>query len=144
MIFKNFSFLEINLIIIIIMAILGSKFKFYEKFKHYDMLFHFVSGLILTRIGFIFALGIMDLKLCYLYSIAFMFAVTIQSIWEVFEFLCDEFLGTNMQRRYYSINMPDSRIKSAAIRDTMTDTIFYIMGVLSYIIVIITQHYMYH
>ena len=129
----KYSIEIILLIIIIIMAILGDKFKFYQLFKWWDLLSHFIAGITFAKIGYVFTENLL---------VAFMFAITLQTMWEIYEFLNDEYFGTNMQRRYYTINMPDSRIKSAAIRDTMTDTISYSLGAVLMIIIILI--YMYH
>lgn len=119
--------------IIVVFAILGSFFKFYQKFSWWDLLLHFISGICFVSIGLGIARCVADLELKYMLIFSFTFSITIQVFWEVIEFLCDQFLGVNMQRWHFDSHMPDTHGKiidkrTPGIIDTMTDFIMNIIG----------------
>jgi hypothetical protein len=98
---------------------LGEAFDFYERVWWWDLALHGTSAIGLGLVGFLlifmlfegdrfaappFALGL----------IAFCCAVTIGSIWEIFEYLADLTFGFNMQK--------------TGVNDTMTDIIINTAG----------------
>lgn len=76
---------------------------------------HTISGIAFSRIGMMIA-NMCDISFNQKLIYAFMFAVTIHVFWELFEFGCDEIIGTNMQR------------KQSIVADTMTDFVANILG----------------
>ena len=59
---------------------------------------------------------------------AFCFAMSLGTIWEIYEFLCDGFLKTNMQK--YSLESGINLIGREALSDTMHDIIVDSIGAL--------------
>lgn len=114
--------------------ILGDVRSFYARFAHWDDLLHFSSGMLLASLGFILVNTLsvsrssrISLSPFFVAAVAFCFVMTVQSLWEVFEFLSDEFLGTNAQT--YMLTTTGSFTGAAdiplmgheALRDTMND-----------------------
>ena len=133
-IFKNTDYIgKILFIIIILFAVLGEGFKFYQKFYWWDLLLHFVAGICFVSIGLGMAKCVPDLKLKHMLIFGFMFALSLHVIWEVFEFLCDMIFNLNMQRWHFAPDMPDSygkiiNARTPGVIDTMTDFIANITG----------------
>jgi len=98
---------------------LGEVRDFYERFWWWDILLHGVSALIIGGIGF---LGIYVFYMTYrirvspgwIALITFLLALSLGTLWEIFEFLADFFLGVNMQK--------------SGLVDTMTDLMFNAAG----------------
>lgn len=98
---------------------LGEIRHFYHRFWWWDLMLHSFSAFIIGLIGFLFVYVFymtnrIHLKPIYVAAFSFGFAVTIGTLWEVFEFLLDWFLGFNMQK--------------SGLVDTMTDLIVNITG----------------
>ena len=98
---------------------LGEMSDFYEKFWWWDLLLHSFSALVMGLIGFLLIyVFYMTYRIrmapIYVAMVSFGFAVTIGTIWEVFEFLMDWFFGFNMQK--------------SGLVDTMTDLLVDIVG----------------
>ena len=133
-IFINIDFIgKILFVVIIIFAILGDGFKFYQKFYWWDLFLHFISGICFVSIGLGIAKCVPNLKLKYMLIFSFMFALTSHIAWELIEFICDILFDLNMQRWRFDPNMPDSYGKIISVRtpgvvDTMTDFIANISG----------------
>jgi len=98
---------------------LGEVSDFYERYWWWDIALHGVSALIVGIIGF---LGIYVFYMTHRISISpgyvalftFALAVTVGTVWEIFEFLMDWYFGLNMQR--------------SGLVDTMTDLIINAIG----------------
>jgi hypothetical protein len=94
---------------------LGELQGYYVKYWWWDVVLHSASGLLLGIFGFLLVhvmnehedLGL-HMKPSFTALFAFMFALGMGVIWEVFEFVVDQALGTTMQR---------------SLADTMTDLI---------------------
>ena len=132
-------FINIDLIgkilfaVIIIFAILGEGFKFYQKFYWWDLLLHFIAGICFVSIGLGTAKCVPNLKLKHMLIFSFMFALTSHIGWEIFEFICDLIFNLNMQRWHFDPDMPDTYGKIISVRtpgviDIMTDFIANITG----------------
>lgn len=114
---------KISIIIFIYMALfLGTLCNFYDKFYWWDIVLHFTSGIIAYNIGKEIILIILKDKkslknnhtlIC---LFAFLFAMTVGSVWEILEYLMDSImnLDTQVAREFMG---------RAAIKDTMTDLI---------------------
>jgi len=99
------SFQVVLLIFIFAAQFLGEIFNYYERFWWWDILLHSWSGVLLGTIGFVLvyilntASGVGVIMSPFFISFfALCFAVTCGVVWEVFEFLMDLILSTNMQK----------------------------------------------
>jgi len=133
-IFKNIDLIGKTLfLIIIVFAILGDGFKFYQKFFWWDLLLHFISGICFVSIGLGITKCVPDLTLKHMLIFGFLFALALHVIWELFEFACDLTFNLNMQRWHFDPHLPDTYGKIISARtpgiiDTMTDFIANISG----------------
>ncbi len=99
--------------------VLGEISDFYEKFWWWDLALHGVSALTIGLIGF---LGIyvfhmtrrIDVAAGWIATITFAIAVSVGTLWEIFEFLMDWYFGFNMQK--------------SGLVDTMTDLLINATG----------------
>ncbi len=117
------SFQIMLLIFIFGAQFLGEIFDFYERFWWWDLVLHGWSGVLLGTIGFLLvyilneASGVrIVISPFFVAFFALCFAVTCGVVWEVFEYLMDVFLGTNMQK--------------SGLHDTMGDLIIDSVGAL--------------
>ena len=83
---------------------LGDLHGYYLKYWWWDILLHTGSGLILGIFGFLLVYVInehedleMHMKPSFVGLFAFMFALGMGTIWEIFEFALDQFLGIDTQ-----------------------------------------------
>lgn len=111
--------------------IFGEILDYYGKFGWWDSLLHTMSGIMFGILGYIilntfnrydghntrFSPIIMSAwTVC--------FTVTMGVIWELIEFSCDEFLGTNMQQYLVgrgTLDQGEALVGHEALRDTMKD-----------------------
>ncbi len=102
------STLEVIIILFIFAAeILGEIHNYYIKFAYWDLILHTMNGFLFAAVGFSL-LDIINrnsnfkfqLSPFYLAVVAFCFSMTIGVLWEFFEFFCDVFLHTDMQKDY--------------------------------------------
>tara|TARA_Y100000034_G_scaffold136842_1_gene216297 strand:- start:1461 stop:2090 length:630 start_codon:yes stop_codon:yes gene_type:complete len=113
---------EFELIILLFIfasMFLGEIHLFYQKFWWWDVMLHGFSAIILGQIAFslIYILnreGKIKLKPSFIALFAFCFALSAGVLWEIFEFLIDYFLKTNMQK--------------SGLIDTMVDLIIDFIG----------------
>lgn len=94
--------------------VLGEIGNFYERIWWWDLLLHGSSALVIGLIGFLtiyvfYMTNRIKIMRGYMAAFAFGIAVTIGTLWEIFEFLMDYWFGLNMQR--------------SGLLDTMTDLI---------------------
>ncbi len=114
---------------------LGGVGDFYYRFWWFDSLLHAISGLGLGFIGFLipyslYKTGKLKAEPFFIALFGFCFALSLGALWEIFEFLMDQFLGTNMQKArnleliygYF-----DTRL---GVLDTMYDLILDTIGAL--------------
>lgn len=111
---------------------LGEVQNFYYKFKYWDSILHTLSGGMIGFIGF----SIVDilnnenenvnLNPFFVAFFAFCFALALGTIWEIYEFLCDGFLKTNMQK--YALESGIKLIGRDAIANTIIDLIVDSIG----------------
>lgn len=85
-------------------SFLGSCLEFYELIPHYDDFLHLWSGVISAQIGFVLARylwqpdeAVKGNRRIFLLMFVFFFTMGCASLWEIFEFGADRFLGLNMQ-----------------------------------------------
>lgn len=112
---------------------LGDLHGYYLKYWWWDILLHTGSGLILGIFGFLLVYVMnehedleMHMKPSFVSLFAFMFALGMGSIWEMFEFVLDQFVGMDTQ--------------GGSLVDTMSDLI--VDGIGAFIISILGYSYL--
>lgn len=99
------STLEIIVLCFIFSAeILGEINNFYVRIPHFDTILHTINGFLCAGVGF----ALIDLlnenskqiqlSPIFVSIVAFCFSMTIGILWEFFEFGCDQFINTDMQK----------------------------------------------
>ena len=114
---------------------LGEVRNFYFKVPYWDMILHGFSAAMLGAFGFIIVNFLNDteklnirLTPFFVSLFAFCFAVTCGAVWEIYEFLADGLLGTNMQK--FITADGTVMIGRDAVSDTMEDMIVDACGAL--------------
>lgn len=140
------NIIEIIYIIFLFLAIyLGEVRNFYFLFPNWDTILHFFSAGMLGAVGFLlvdFLSGIEKLNLRlspgFVSFFAYCFAITSGVVWEIYEFLADGILGTNMQK--FLTDAGQELVAREAVRDTMEDLIVDALG--SLLVVLIGYFYL--
>lgn len=111
--------LEVDLataLFLLLTFVLGEVHNFYERIIWWDVLMHFLSGLLLALLGFYLAFTLyftpkvrLHIDPFFVAVFAFSFALSLGALWEIFEFIMDSTLGFSMQL--------------ASLNDTMWDLI---------------------
>lgn len=121
------------LIFLYLAIFLGEVKNFYYKVPHWDTMLHAFSGMMLGALGFSFVFILnkekyfhVKLTPIFISLFAFCFALTIGVFWEIFEFLSDGILQTNMQK--FAKETGEQLIGRIALVDTMKDLIVDIIG----------------
>ncbi|MBE0568139.1 MAG: hypothetical protein IH577_00480 [Deltaproteobacteria bacterium] len=106
---------------------LGEVQGFYQRFWWWDIALHTSAGLLMGIVGFLLVYILNESKRVELHMtsgfislFAFLFAVTIGTLWEIFEFSMDRLFGLNMQKPM----MGDP----SGLTDTMWDMIVNAIG----------------
>ena len=106
---------------------LGEIRDYYDRLWWWDMALHASSGLMLGIFGFLLVFVLnqdprvqMSLRPRFVALFAFMFAVTLGALWEIFEFTMDKVFGTNMQKPMLG--------DPSGLTDTMWDMIVNAIG----------------
>lgn len=115
------EFTLVNCLFLFAAFVLGEVGQFYERFWWWDLMLHSLAALVLGLIGFLLTYAFyrtqrIQMAPIYVAIVSFGFAVTLGTIWEIFEFLMDQSLGLNMQR--------------SGLVDTMTDLLVSTLGAL--------------
>lgn len=118
------EFESIAVIFVYLSLFLGGVQEFYARFWWWDLLLHLGSGFLLGVLGFLLVYVLnekkdveMDLHPKFIAFFAFVFAMGMGALWEVFEFCMDQLLGHNMQK--------------GSLVDTMSDLIVDGIGAFS-------------
>ncbi len=121
--------------------ILGDIFDFYARYPHWDSILHTFSGILLAEFGFYIVKQIDEAvhipfkaDPIFICVIVVLVSLSIGALWEIGEFLSDEFLGTNTQQ--YMASTKGSIVGSQdiplvghdALNDTMKDLILDLLG----------------
>lgn len=106
------EFTLINCLFLYAAFALGEVRDFYQRFWWWDLLLHSVSALVFGLIGFLlvyvfYSSQRVRMSPFYVALFSFVFALSIGTLWEIFEFLMDIVFGLNMQK--------------SGLTDTMTD-----------------------
>ena len=131
-----FSGLHVMYVLFLYSAIiLGQVRGYYQRFFHWDTVLHTLSGVMLSTFGFCIIdiinksekinLGLSD---GFMSFFAFCFAVLLDTLWEIVEFIIDSLMDLNMQQYV----LPDGTILTGhyAVVDTMKDLIVDVLGAL--------------
>ena len=121
--------MEVAYFVFIYCAIyLGEVRNFYHLIPHWDTILHAISGAMLGALGFTLVSFLNDMEILdthlspfFITLFAFCFALAAGAVWEIYEFLADSVLGTNMQR-FMTLD-GTILVGQAALRDTMKDLI---------------------
>ena len=130
------TLLEIIIFLFIFAAeILGEIDCYYVKFAHFDTILHTINGFICAAVGF----SLVDifnrnprikfkLSPIFLAIVAFCFSMTIGVMWEFFEFGCDMFFHTDMQKDYIinsisSVTLDETHSNTPVIIDNINEVI---------------------
>lgn len=119
---------EILAILFVFAALFLGEFRsYYERFWWWDIALHTSSGLLLGILGFLLVYMMNEsrhvrghMRAGFVALFAFAFALAVGTCWEIFEFACDQLLGTNMQKPM----MGDP----SGLTDTMWDLIVDALG----------------
>jgi hypothetical protein len=115
--------------------ILGEVRGYYRKFFHWDTILHTLSGGMLSSFGFCIIdiinkserinLGLSDWFMSFF---SFCFAIMLDTLWEIIEFVMDALMDLNMQQYI----LPDGTVLTGryALVDTMKDLIVDVLGAL--------------
>lgn len=108
---------------------LGEVRGYYTRFWWWDIALHTGSGLLLGIVGFLLVYILnetedigLTMKPGFVALFAFLFAVSIGALWEIFEFSMDSFFGMNMQKPMLG--------DPSGLTDTMWDLIVDTVGAL--------------
>lgn len=106
---------------------LGEYRSYYERFWWWDVALHGISGLLLGILGFILVYVLnesrrigLQMRPGFVALFAFTFAVTVGTLWEIFEFAADQLFGTQMQKPMFG--------DPSGLTDTMWDLIVDALG----------------
>ena len=122
---------------------LGEVRSFYYTVPHWDTILHVFSGAMLGALGFSFINFLnktehfnVHMSPIFVVTFAFCFAVTTGVFWEVYEFVADVIMGTNMQK--FGTEEGELFLGQAALKDTMKDLIVdtigaFVMSIIGYI-----------
>ena len=112
---------------------LGEVRNFYYTIPHFDTLLHTFSGGMLGALGFSVIAFLNDsdkipvtLSPLFVAVFTFCFALSLGAIWEIYEFLADGVLATNMQK--FALEDGTNHIGRLALTDTMKDIIVDALG----------------
>lgn len=106
---------------------LGEVRGYYTRFAWWDVALHTASGFLLGILGFLLVYVLNEkrdiefhVKPGFVALFAFMFAVAMGALWEIFEFSMDQLLGMNMQKPMLS--------DPSGLTDTMWDLVVDTVG----------------
>ena len=123
------EFEVLALIFVFAALFLGEVRSYYDRIWWWDIALHSTSGLLMGILGFLLVYVLNESKSValamtprFVAFFAFMFAVAVGSLWEIFEFSMDSIFNANMQKPMF--NDP------SGLTDTMWDMIVNTIGAL--------------
>lgn len=106
---------------------LGEIQEFYQRIWWWDMVLHATAGLMMGITGFLLVYILneskrveLQMNSVFIALFAFTFAVSIGTVWEIFEFAMDQLFGFNMQKQMFT--------DPSGLTDTMWDMIVNALG----------------
>lgn len=115
---------------------LGEVRNFYYIVPHFDTVLHTLSGGMIGALGFSVIAFLNDsdkipvtLSPLFVACFTFCFALALGGIWEIYEFLVDDIMNTNMQK--FALENGTALMGREAVTDTMKDLIVDAIGALA-------------
>jgi hypothetical protein len=109
---------------------LGEVQSYYVRIWWWDIALHTSSGLLMGILGFLLVYVLNEservdvhMRPRFVALFAFLFAVTVGTLWEIFEFSMDQLAGANMQKAMFG--------DPSGLTDTMWDMIVNALGALA-------------
>jgi uncharacterized membrane protein YjdF len=109
---------------------LGEVQRYYERIWWWDLALHVSSGLLLGVLGFLLVYVLnenrridLHMRPRFVALFALLFAVSVGTLWELFEFAMDSAFGTNMQKPMFD--------DPSGLTDTMWDLFVDMLGALA-------------
>lgn len=109
---------------------LGEIRSYYVRIWWWDIALHTSSGLLMGILGFLLVYVLNEnehvdvhMRPRFVALFAFLFAVAVGTLWEIFEFAMDQVFGTNMQKPMFD--------DPSGLTDTMWDMIVNMLGALA-------------
>lgn len=129
--------------------ILGDVFDFYGRFPWWDIVLHAISGIMLGILGLIILNTFIDInhsniQLSHLFVSLWIvcFALSLGSIWEIWEYVTDGIFGLNSQEFLVSSGTFDNATSlqgRLALKDTMEDLILDFVGASTLAVVVLIK-----
>lgn len=123
------EFVLLSVVFIFASLFLGEVHGYYTRFWWWDIVLHTSSGFLLGILGFLLVYILnetdkidINMKPGFVALFAFVFAVAIGALWEIFEFIMDVVFGMNMQKEMLG--------DPSGLTDTMWDLIVDSIGAL--------------
>lgn len=106
---------------------LGEVQEFYQRIWWWDIALHTTAGLMMGIVGFLLVYILneskhveLQMSALFIALFAFLFAVSIGTLWEIYEFFMDRVFGLNMQKEMFR--------DPSGLTDTMWDMIVNALG----------------
>jgi len=119
--------------------VLGEVYRFYDYVFFFDKALHTTAGVVMAMCGFSIVYGYsraddgsVRLSPFFFAMFSFCFAVTLMTLWEIFEYAVDGVFGYNMQRWKDGLSalaadggerLKTTHRRDTGLRDTMTDIV---------------------
>lgn len=121
------EFQVLALVFVFSALFLGEVRSYYDRIWWWDIALHSTSGLLMGILGFLLVYVLnaseriaFSMTPRFIAFFAFMFAVAVGAIWEIFEYLMDTIFGANMQKTMFD--------DPSGLTDTMWDMIVNAIG----------------
>jgi uncharacterized membrane protein YjdF len=122
-----YEFQLVILVFVFAALFLGEIRSYYERFWWWDIVLHTASGFLLGIFGFLLVYVLnenrrinLSMRPRFVALFAFLFAVAMGAVWEIFEFSMDQLFGTTMQKPMLG--------DPSGLTDTMWDLIVDTLG----------------
>ena len=140
------EFTLINCAFLYAAFVLGEMQQFYERIWWWDLMLHSISALVMGLLGFVivFSLYMTDrvrMAPLLVAITSFGFAVSMGTLWEIFEFLMDHFFGTNMLKSGLHDTFTDLMVNAAGALVAAISGYFYVRGQPTFLIDSIVQRF---
>jgi hypothetical protein len=123
------EFQILTIIFVFAALFLGEIHRYYDRWWWWDIALHGSSGLLLGIFGFLLVYVLneneraqLSMRPRFIALFAFVFAVAVGALWEIFEFAVDQIFGANMQKPMLG--------DDSGLTDTMWDLIVDAIGAL--------------
>ncbi len=123
------EFQVLTILFVFAALFLGEIHSYYERIWWWDIALHTSSGLLMGILGFLLVYVLNEservdihMRPRFVAFFAFLFAVAVGALWEIFEFSMDQLVGSNMQKPMFA--------DPSGLTDTMWDMIVNTLGAL--------------